>query len=457
MKGREVALDIIDQTMERLDAYGLTRDLIKIENDNLKVSTSLDYDLRDIKNIYVLGGGKAVIQIAEALEDILEDKITEGLVVEKKIDPHMERGLERIKKLRRIEVIQGGHPVPNEDSVRGAERILKIAQRASVGDIVFFCVQGGCTSLTTLPVKGVSLEDIITTNNILLKSGADVKAINKIRTAITVLSHGRLAPYIYPAKIINLIVKDAVKQYPKGPTNINDGWGPTVPIEDPKDLDIESTVFYLKSGGFWKSLPSAVKRTLERYDPHSEAQTVAAYRNKGIIFQTFILADPVKSAEEAKKAATLNSYILSTSMEGESKDVGILVAGIAKDVVAQRTPCKPPCAIILSGEMTVTIVGEHGEGGRNQEAVLSAALKIDGSKNIVIASVGTDGTDGPTSIAGGVVDGYTCRRARDLSLDLTKCLHEHNSSYSLTTLGDAIYFNEPGSNVCDLLMVIVTD
>ena len=462
MKGRKIALDIIDSTMEAIDACCLAKNLIKIEDNILKISNTLTYDLSEIKNIYVLGAGKAVIQIAQALEEILGDRITQGIVVEKKMGT-MEKGLERIKKLQRIEVFQGGHPIPDEVGLRGAKKILEISKKAQKRDLVFFCVQGGCTSLTTLPINGIDLEDIQATNDLLLNSGADVKTINTVRAAITQLSRGRLAQYIYPAAIINLVVNDYVWNYPiTSEDGYTWGWGPTVPILGYHDIDDANTIIHnLKKSSLWNDIPYSVKNRLLHFNPLLGSMTVTDYENMGINYHTFILANPETSACAAKTAAEkmlgLNSMILSTTLEGEAKEVGIMLAGIAKEIAKNGRPLKVPCVVITSGEKTVTIPNKHGSGGRNQEIVLSAVLKIQESNNIVIASIGTDGTDGPTSIAGGIVDGYTLHRTMEKNIDISQCLHDHDSSYALIKLGDAIFFNEPGNNVCDLSLIVVTD
>jgi glycerate-2-kinase len=153
----------------------------------------------------------------------------------------------------------------------------------------------------------------------------------------------------------------------------------------------------------------------------------------------------------------LDSTILSSAVEGEAVDVGTVYAGIAKEIYRNSRPVSPPGVAILAGEMTVTVGDGCGEGGRNQECVLSAALKIEGSSGIVIASFGTDGTDGPTDIAGGIVDGTTVQRARERGIDIREELRNHNSSAVLSELGDAIRFNQPGNNLCDLSVILVAD
>ncbi len=460
IRGRKIALDIIDHTMQAIDAYGLTRKLVSLEGNLLKID-SLTFDLAHRNNIYVLGAGKAVLQIAEALEDVLGDRITKGVIIEKKLNG-MTRGLERIKKLKRIKVLQGDHPVPDEVDVSGAKEMLEIAKSAGEGDLVFFCVQGGCTCQTTLPVEGLNLEEVRETTDVLLKSGANVEEVNVVRAAITLLSDGRLAQYVHPAEIINIVVNDGVWGFAQGwrLESCALGWGPCVPAPDLGQDELSFMNSTLKKYSSRKQIPGAVRNHLKLADTKASLQTVEDFKKSGIKYHSFVLADPETGAEAAYKDAKqmgLSSMILSTTIEGEASQVGIVLASFAKEIVKNRRPLKPPCALIAAGETTVTVVGGHGLGGRNQEAALSAALKIDGGQDIVIVSIGTDGTDGPTPIAGGIVDGDTVQRSREKGIDLVANLKKHNSSHVLAALGDAIYFNEPGNNVCDLALIIVTD
>jgi len=460
IRGRRIALDIIDRAMQAIDARDLTTQCIRMRENMLTVADQ-EFDLDATDNIYILGAGKGVIQIAEALEEILGDRITEGVVIEKKMEG-MARGIERLGQLKKIKVLQGGHPIPDETSVQGAKEIKSIAQRAGINDLVFFCVQGGCTSLTTLPVAGIGLNDIQTANEALLKSGIDVQSINTVRATITQLSRGRLAPIIHPARIINIIVNDFVRLPGENASITYDpGWGPTAPVTGTEPFTMDIAIATLQEGGLWYTIPDAVRKRIEQCDLSLTACTSDDFRNLGIRCHSVILADPSRGAKEAKKAATaiagLNASVLSTTTTGEAKDVGAGFAEIAHTIADGKKLPTPPCAVISSGEMTVTITGRHGAGGRNQEAALSAALQIVGNRDIVIASVGTDGTDGPTAIAGGIVDGETCRRARERGIDPLHCLVEHDSSSILTALDDAIYFEEPGNNICDLSLIVVTD
>ena len=142
-------------------------------------------------------------------------------------------------------------------------------------------------------------------------------------------------------------------------------------------------------------------------------------------------------------------------IEGESREAGIVLAGIARDIEKNGRPFKPPCVLISGGETTVTIEGEHGEGGRNQEFVLGFSLKIDGSKNITVSAIDTDGTDGPTDIAGGIADGYTLKRAKEKDIDIYENLMKHNSSHVLRGLEDAVYTEPTGTNVMNLRVIVI--
>lgn len=460
VRGRRIALDILEDTLGNIDACRLVKDLVLRHGNRLEVG-SLSFDLSSVRDVYVLGGGKAVLQMAEALDDILGDRIHIGIVVEKKLNG-MAKGLERISRIKRIEILQAGHPIPDMAAVAAAKKILKVAQSASHGDLVFFCVQGGCTCLTTLPAKGLTLKNIQETTDLLLNSGLDIRVVNTMRTAMTRLSQGRLANYIHPAQLVNLVINDYVWGYPEGwgEAGYALGWGPSVPVPQVRRSSFEADILTIQKHPIWRKIPQKVKEHLKHMTKDQFPQTIKDFEKCGINFNTFVLASPEDATNAAEKAAsrlTIPSMVLSSVIEGEAREVGIVLSGIAKEVVRIRRPLKPPCAIIVGGEKTVTMTGEHGRGGRNQEAVLSAASKIDGAHEIVILSVGTDGTDGPTDVAGGIVDGYTLQRARQKGIIVSDCLKKHDSTPALKKLEDAIFFNQPGNNLCDLSLIVVTN
>ena len=435
VKGREIVIDIIEHSLREANSYNLTKKLVRYKNGILKIK-SLSYDLSKVNHIYVIGAGKNSTFIAAALEEILGNRINEGVIIEKK-----GWGC----KTEKIPIIEGGHPLPDENGLKGTEEIIRIAERTKKGDLVFVCITGGCTALTLLPPKDLSLEDVRAVSDLLLKSGAPIEDINTVRKHLSRIGGGKLSILLHPAEIISLIVVDEVAGLP---------WGPTVPDA----TTFSDAIKVLKKYDLWDKVPDSVRKYFEKADPNEETPNVSDFKRVGVKVHNLILANNeviCKAAEERARKLGINAAILSTTMEGEAKEVGIVLASIAKEIEKGNRPFKAPCVLIAGGETTVTIQGEAGEGGRNQELALAAATKISGSKNIVITSIGTDGTDGPTDIAGAIVDGYTADRAKNIGIDIFEHLKKHNSSYVFKQLEDAIYTNPTGTNLMDLMVIYI--
>jgi len=430
IEGRKVALDIIEYSLKAIDTYEATKRVVRLDGEMLKVG-HLEFDLSK-RNIYVIGAGKASFPIAKALENILGERIKEGIVIEKRDD-----------KLKRIRVVKGGHPIPNEVGYKWAKKIMNLTTKMKENDLVFCLFTGGSSALMTLPAEGISLEDVQTMTDLLLKSGASIEEINAVRKHISAIKGGRLAVAI-PAEIINLTVSDVI-----GDWDVLDViTGPTVPDRS----TFADAVSTLKKYMLWDKTPLSIKDHLHK------ARFESPKDFTGMRVHTFMLSTNKDACEAAKKRAEelgFNAKILSTMMEGESREVGIALSGISKEIEKHDRPFAPPIVLISGGETTVTIEGECGEGGPNQEFVLGFSLKIGGNENITVASIGTDGTDGPTNIAGGIADGCTLKRAREMGIDIFKNLMNHNASYALERLGDAIYTYPTGTNVMDLRLIVI--
>lgn len=437
ISGRKAALDVIDYAISAVNAYKLTKKMVKLEDNSLAVS-DLNYNLSEVGNIYVIGGGKATFSIAQALDEILGERITRGVVIVKKGEK---------RRLKHINVIEASHPVPDKKGLEGTKKIIDIANDAKDNDIVFCAITGGASALMPLPAANISLEDKKKVSELLLKCGATVDEINTVRKHISAIKGGRLAKYIDPAEIINLIVVDEILGRP---------WGPTVPDA----TTFEDAVDVLKKYRLWEKVPDPVQKHLERglADPSLETPKPEGF--KALKVHNLVLADNGIMCQAGKKRAeelAFKSSILSTCLEGESREAGIVLASIAKEIEKRSRHNSPPCILILGGETTVTITGPYGKGGPSQELALGASLKIAGSKRIVIASIDTDGTDGPTDIAGGIVDGYTLERAKEKNIDVYASLMGHNSSDVLMKLHDAILTEPTGINVMDLNILVVTN
>jgi len=437
IRGREITLDVIEHAVKAVNGYDLTKKAIHIKNEKLIIG-SFECDLSKIRNIYVIGGGKATYPIAKALEEILGDRITQGII-------NVKRGEKR--RLKYIRVIEAGHPIPDEAGLEGVKEMLEIAEKAGERDLVFCIITGGASALMPYPAGNISLEDLIETTDLLLKSGASIDEINTVRNHIEDIKGGKLAKRIHPAQIINLIIVDEIPYQP---------WGPTAPDK----TTFKDAIYVLKKYDLWDKVPRSVREYLMKGLSDPGLETLKPEDFKYLRVQHVLLAHNTNLCEAARRRAEelgLNSLILTTKLEGESKEAGIILASIAREIEEYGRPIKPPCIIIAGGETTVTIKGQHGKGGPSQELVLGAALKIAGSERIVIASIDTDGTDGPTEVAGGIVDGYTVRRARELDLDIYEALKTHNSYEVLMKLQDAIITGPTDTNVMDLNIITITD
>lgn len=435
---RRVALDIIEHALRSVDPYQATKRVVQLQNNRLFIG-SQRYNLKDVSNLYVIGAGKASFPIAKALEDVLGDRIARGVVIVK-------RG--QGGRLKRIKKVEAGHPLPDEDGLRGAEEVLEIADEAGSGDLVFAAITGGSSALMPLPVGGITLEETREVNELLLHSGAVIQEINAVRKHISRIKGGRLALHIHPAEIINLTVSDVIGDW----SMLDYITGNTVPDSSTFQDAINSLTKY----SLLEKMPESVRRHLQNARP--ETETPKHFREVKVY--TVILAtneDACEAAAERAEALGFNAMILSTRIEGESREAGIVHAGIAKEIEANDRPLKTPCVLISGGETTVTIEGDHGVGGPNQEFVLGFATKIGGSKRIIGVSIDTDGTDGPTDVAGGVADGLTLERAEAGNLNIHESLMRHNAYSALKSLGDTIYTGSTGTNVMNLRLIIVSE
>ena len=431
---RKVVLDCLNRALEAADTYAGTRRIARLENNTLYVGYK-SFELSRTKNIYVVGAGKGTFPIARALDEILGERITAGIVLVKK------SGLEKLKYLK---VLESGHPVPNEASLAGGMEIQRIASLVQKGDLVLVCMTGGCSALMVLPVEGITLEDKIRVNKLLLKTGAPVGEMNAVRKHLSRVKGGGLMRMLHPATIITLTQDTAPEFLP---------W-PDPCLPDPSTFS--DAIRVLKDYEIWDATPERVQGHLLRglSDPSLET----AKSLEGIENYMFDTANPRNACLAAVNYARelgYNAQVLSTKIEGESKHVGTVLAGIAKEIKLYGRPFEPPCLLASAGETTVSIDRPAGQGGPNQELVLGFARAIANYKSTSLVSIDSEGTDGPTQIAGGIADGETVERARALNIDLFDVLKRHDSSTALGALGDQVLTGETGTNVINLRMMFI--
>ena len=433
-KLREAALEIIQAGINGANPGIGTHEAVKLSGYNLLVGKK-EYDLRHINRIYVVGAGKGAFPIAESLEKTLGPRINQGIVMVK-------RGEKR--RLKMIEVVEAGHPIPDEDSVIGAKKILEIVNAAGEGDLVFAAITGGSSALATFPPKGIKLEEMQQLTDLLLKSGAPIRDINAVRKHLSQLGGGLLVSHIQPAEAVTLTLATEAKDLP---------W-PDMCLPDPSTF--QDAIDVLKYYDLWNIVSPSIKHYLLEGRERPELETVKSF--EGMKATLIGVASPFGACEAAARRAEelgYNPAILSTHIDGEAAVVGICLAGIAREIIEKKRPFTPPCALISGGEMTVKAAGSSGVGGPNQEFVLGFALELGSRDKVCCASVDTDGSDGPTDIAGGIVDGETVTRAKKSNLNIADFLKNHDSSAALNMLGDTIVTGHTGTNIVDLRVILI--
>ena len=437
IKLREAALDIIEYALAQADPYRATRNLVRVDGNHLVVG-NLSFNLAEHQRIFLLGGGKATYPIARALEDLLGETITDGVVICK----HGQEG-----KLFRARLYHASHPIPDKAGYEASLQAIALARQTQPNDIVFGCVTGGSSALMPLPVDGVTLEEKKEVNRLLLTCGANIYEINAVRKHLSQIKGGRLAGTVHPrAHLINLTVSDVTGDELDYITD------PTVP--DSSFLEDARTT--LTKYVLWERVPTAVAKYLKNAGPEHETPKIGDLADHNL--HSFILVKSASVCEAAADKASelgFKAMILSTVLEGESKELGRTFAAIAGEIISNQRPLNPPCAVIGGGETTVTIVGIAGEGGPNQEFSIAAAPGLDRIGNVVVLGLDSDGTDGPTDIAGGIVDHQTLTRVHSLGMDIYSVLARHDVTPVLKKLGDAIETGATGTNVNDLKLMLI--
>jgi len=434
---RRAALNIIEAALDEADPYRAVHRLVRISGDQLRIGR-LRFALPPDRRIFLLGGGKASFPIARALEDLLGDRIEDGVVVCK----YGQQG-----RLAHARLFLAAHPIPDQAGLAAAREALALARRTRPGDLVFGCVTGGSSALMPYPVNGISLRHKQNVNQLLLTCGANIIEINAVRKHLSRIKGGRLAQALHPrAELINLTVSDVIGD-------------PLDYITDPTVPDtstLQDACRTLDKYALWSRVPAAVRRYFKSAD--ESAETPKEKDLAGRKRHDFILVPSNAVCEAAAYQARrlgFRTMILSTMLEGESRSLGGTFAAIAREIDLNHRPLKRPCAIVGGGETTVTISGRAGTGGPNQEFALAAALGIEALADIVVAGLDSDGTDGPTDIAGALVDSGTHARGRQAGLELFDALMKHDVTPALTRLQDIIVTGATGTNVNDLKLMLL--
>jgi len=378
------------------------------------------------KKILVLAVGKAAWRMANAASESLGDNIFEGLIITKY--GHSRGSIEA------FEIYEAGHPIPDDNTIRATEKALRMAQSINSENLLLFLVSGGGSSLFEMPAEEVQLKDIIDITEQLLMSDASIKDINAVRKHLSKVKGGRFAQVVSPAKILSLVLSDVLKDELDTIAS-----GPAYPdhTTSQQAIDVIRKYKVKISDGALDALNLETPKSLDNV-------------------QTKIVGNITMACQAAKCAAEKLGYhavILTTTLNCHACEAGAFLSAIANEIVLSDQPVRKPCVIIVGGETVVKVRGS-GLGGRNQELALSSAIGIEGLKNVVIASVATDGTDGPTEAAGGIVDGTTISRLTNQGLSVTEILSNNDSYTALQLIGDLIITGPTGTNVNDLMLIL---
>lgn len=415
----------------------LMNQIMSLQENCLKID-NLSYNLEAIENIYIIGAGKASAMMGAEVENILGNHITEGHIVVRyghSVD------------LKYINVTEAGHPVPDLNGFRATKEILKIARSANCNDLIICLLSGGGSSLLVDIPDGWSLDDLIFINDLLIKSGASISEINAVRKHLSVIKGGQLARVAYPAFLVSLILSDV-------PGNHLDviASGPTVP--DPTTYLQALTV--LSSFELTNYIPRVILTYLKEGAAGKRPETP---KPDDRIFNNtvnLLVGSNVVALEAAKRRAldfNINAVIIDDQLQGDIFTISEYIVETCVKFKNDVNEIKPVC-LLFGGETTVRVTG-NGVGGRNQHLALQSAILIQNIPGITILSAGTDGNDGPTDIAGAVVDSNTVVAALSKKIDPQKYLVGFDSYHFFKKTGNQIITGPTMTNVMDIIVVIV--
>jgi hydroxypyruvate reductase len=440
---RSHAREIFGSCVEAVNPYHAVKRFVRLQGNSLMLGmdeqSSRKLDLAGFERISLVGAGKATAPMAMALEEIFGDRLHKGMI-------SVKYGF--AEKLRITEIVEAGHPVPDENGVEGARKILDFLRDAGERDLVFSLISGGGSALLCQPAGSINLSEKQELTRALLACGASIDEINTVRKHISSSKGGQMARAAFPATVVNLMLSDVVGDrmdviasgpfVPDGST-FKDAWE-IIKRYDLKDISA--------------SIDEHLRAGLERRTPETPKGDDRVFESvSNLIVGSNMLA--LEAGRGKAQDLGYETLILSSMVEGETKEVARVHSAIAKEVLKTGRPIPPPACIISGGETTVTIRGK-GLGGRNQEFCLAAALDLATlPPRVVILSGGTDGNDGPTDAAGAVVDPLTVMRGRDVGVEALQFLENNDSYHFFEKTQDLLMTGPTRTNVMDVRLVLV--
>lgn len=431
---------IYTSAIEAVEPGNAIRNHLKLEGNELSLFVNnilrSRFDLSKFERVIVVGAGKATANMALAVEEILGPRIDAGLIVVK---------YGYTAPLSIIETREGGHPLPDESGFRATEELLGLLSSTTDKDLVISLISGGGSALLPAPPAPVTLHDKIATTNLLLKSGASIHEINTLRKHLSRVKGGQLARAASPATVLNLMISDVV-----GDTMASIASGPFVP--DPATFKDAGEV--IEKYALWDVLPDTVTGRIRagingdiEDTPDANDPLFGQVTNQ--IIASNIIA--LKAARDTAEELGYNTMILSSMIEGDTTEAARFHGAIAREIRLTSYPLSRPACVISGGETTVQIHGD-GKGGRNTELALQLAHYLDGEEGIFAASVGTDGTDGPTDAAGAWITPATLQGREEAAM---KAINNNDSYSFFHSAGSLIKTGPTNTNVMDCRVMLI--
>lgn len=445
--GRDLVLGIVEDALSAVDAYPRIRELVRVDEDILHVGDRR-WDLRSTRNVYLIGAGKACNAMALAVEHALGERLTRGIAIVKIAEPD--------DGFVRTEVHVGGHPLPDGAGAEATSEILDLVDSAGPGDLFIAVVSGGSSALMSAPIEPITVEDEARATEVLLTSGLAIAEVNAVRRHISRTNGGRLGQRILArgAELIVLGISDAVGKQPTGriaePATSYTGT-PVGP--DPTTLADARAV--IDDHDLRERMP---RRLLEFLDGAGAEWETPHSLPDATYFLINTLPDLTDAAVDAARSRGIEAHVLTTFLEGESRDAGTFLAALAREIQTNGRPFAPPCVVISGGE-TVTHIRPDavvtGRGGPSQELALSFGLAAHAVPGACMYAMDSEGTDGTSPAAGGLTDSTSAARAADAGVDIRAHLRGHAAFEALTAMGDVVLTGNTGTNLCDLNVLFV--
>lgn len=436
MDSRQIATGIFLAGVESVKPDNLIKRYVSL-NKNVLTIEDIVFDLSVINNIYVVGAGKASAAMAQSVESVLGSKITAGHIITK---------YEHSVPLKFIEITEAGHPVPDENGIKGTGKILSMVKKAEKDDLVICLISGGGSALLADVPEECTLDDLKRVNSILLKTGANITEMNCIRKHLSKVKGGLLAKAAAPANVVSLILSDVIGD----PIDVIAS-GPTSP--DPSTF--ADAISIIRKYQIENEIPKQILEILNEGLENKHQETLkpndeVLRQTHNLIIGTNLLA--LRTAKAKAEESGYETHIITNKLDGDVVTASKYILGNIKDVRSKKLNKK--ICLLFAGEPTVKVTG-NGLGGRNQHLALIIAGLLKDLPGITFLSGGTDGSDGPTDAAGAVVDSFTSKNASDLTLDIDQYIKNFDSYHFFKQEGGLIRTGPTQTNVMDLMVVLI--